>query len=170
MRSLTTALATALGAPVQMPAFLVELGFGTVQRYSSRATLSWGGNSWVGTPMDVDGLRVGPLRVEGTLSLDNRDGAIGTLVRAEGVQDRTIKLWGYDAAATATGDVVWLATAVGSAASIGETAVQINLRHRQEFTVSPRVTCSPEAGFGNMLPSGAVLNINGIELRLDRRG
>lgn len=118
--------------------------------------------------MEVQGLTVGPLDVQGTLLLDNRDGQAGALVMSAGVQDRAITIWGYDAAATGLADVVWLASAVGGRAAITETTVEIALRHRCEHVSGPRQTVSPEAGFGSMLPPGTVVKINGIEMRIAR--
>jgi hypothetical protein len=170
MKWLSTALSTAWAAPVQRPALLVEIGFATVRRWSSFETLSWNGQTWTAAAFDVPSLVTQPFEVRGTLAVDNRDGAMGALVLSEGSQDRSIRLWGYDAGATGTSDVLWLADAVGSVASISDQTVEIALRHRLEFVQAPRVTCTPEAGFGNMLPAGTVLRINGTDLRIDRRG
>lgn len=170
MKSLSGALSAALGAPVQRPALLVQVDFSTVQRWSSMATLSWGGHSWTARNLRVEGLQVQALRVQGSLLLGNADGVAGALVLAQGVQDRAITLYGYDAAATASGDVVWLASAVGAAAQVGPGEVSIALRHRAEFTASPRTYVTYEAGFGQMLPPGTVVRINGVDVRLDRRG
>lgn len=169
MKWLSTALSTAWAAPVQRPALLVEVGFSTVRRMSSFGTITWNGYTWNATALDVAGLVVLPFEVRGTLALDNRDGVAGALVLSQGSQDRTVRLWGYDAGATGTSDVLWLADAVGSVAMVSDTTVEIQLRHRSEFVQAPRVTCTPEAGFGNMLPAGTVLRINGQDLRLDRR-
>lgn len=169
MKWLSTALSTAWAAPVQRPALLVEIGFDTVLRLSSFNTLTWSGQTWTKGAFDVPSLLVQPFEVRGTLAFDNRDGTMGALVLAQGSQDRTVRLWGYDAGATGASDVMWLVDAVGSVATVSDTTVEINLRHRSEFVQAPRVTCTPEAGFGNMLPAGTVLRINGQDLRLDRR-
>ena len=62
MRTLSTALATALGAPVQQPGFLVQMGFSTVRRWSSFATTTWNGQTWTKEAVTVDGLAVDALR------------------------------------------------------------------------------------------------------------
>lgn len=169
MKSLSGALSAALGAPVQRPALLVQVDFSTVQRWSSMATLSWGGNTWTARDLRVEGLQVQALRVQGSLLLGNADGVAGALVLAQGVQDRAITLYGYDAAATASGDVVWLASAVGAAAQIDAGSVRIELRHRAEFQQCPRTYVNPAAGFTQMLPAGAALRIGGISTVLIER-
>ena len=169
MRTLTTALNNALAAPVQRPAVLVQIAFASTLRMTSNATLSWNGSTWTSTPVSVDGLVVEALRVSGAIVVDNRDGVIGGLILGEGVQDRPISIWGYDAAATATADVVWLASCVGASAQVSATEARIALRHPCEFTSGPRTFVNAAAGFTNLLPAGAVLRINGIDMRLERR-
>ena len=138
MKWLSTALSTAWAAPVQRPALLVEIGFDTVQRLSSFDTLTWNGQTWAKSAFDVPSLLVLPFDVRGTLAMDNRDGVAGALVLSQGSQDRTVRLWGYDAGATGTSDVLWLADAVGSVATVSDATVEINLRHRSEFVQAPR--------------------------------
>ena len=169
MRSLTSALAAALGVTVTTPAFFVQAGFATVRRWSSFATTTWNSQTWAKEAIALEGLAVDALRVRGTLALGNADDAIGALVLAEGVQDRAIEIWGYDAAATATADVVWLGRAVGASAEVGQQEVRIALRHATEFQVSPRTYINAAAGFTRLLPAGVVLKINGIDWKLQRR-
>lgn len=168
MKSLTSALSAALGAPVQQPAILVEVAFATVRRWSSFASLTWNGQSWVKEAVRVEGLAVDALRVAGTLVIGNGDDGAGALVLGEGVTDRSIRIWGYDAAATATADVVWLCDAVGGAAMVGDSEVRIELRHKTELMLGPR-TFITEATFGTLLPAGAVLRINGVDVALQRK-
>lgn len=118
--------------------------------------------------MRIDDLVVDALRVSGALVLDNSDDVAGTLVLGEGINDRAITIWGYDAQATGSADVVWLASAVGAGALVSEREVRIELRHRTEFTVSPRTYANAEAGFSNLLGAGTTLRINGIAYQLDR--
>jgi len=169
MLGLSSALSAALGAPVQQPAILAEIAFATARRYSSFATVSWNGHTWTKDDIWLEGLAVEALRLRGTLNIGNADGAIGSLVLAEGVADRAITLWGYDAAATGAADVVLLAEAAGAGARIGLERVSINLRAPGEFLLAPRTFVDASAGFTQLLPAGVVLNINGVAYRLDRR-
>ncbi len=168
MRSLSSPLNTALAAPVQRPALLVSMAFASTQRWSSGATLSWNGFTWTGRELAVENLVVEALRVSGTLVLGNLDDAIGTLILSEGVQDKVITIYGYDAAATATADVVWLCTAVGARAQLTHRQARIALRHKCEFTAGPRTYVNGAAGFNWLQPAGTTLRINGIEMRLER--
>lgn len=169
MKTLSGALAAALGAPVQRPAWLVEMSFGTTRRWSSMSSVTWNGQSWTARHLRVEGLVVQPLRVQGTLVLGNEDDVAGTLVLSEGVKDRRIVIYGYDAAALSTvNDAVWLCEAVGASAQVGPREVRIALRHRAEFVQSPRTYVNAAAGFTSMLPADTVLRINGIDIRLER--
>lgn len=170
MKTLSAALSAALGAPVQRPAVLVEIAFATIRRWTSAGAITWSGQDWTAQPMTLQNLQVAPLLVRGDLIFANGDGSVSSLVLAEGVQDRTIRLWGYDAAATASGDLVWLADAVGAAGEVSPATgeVRISLRHRTEYVLSPRVYVTPQAGFTQLLPAGATLRINGIDFTLAR--
>lgn len=170
MKTRTPALTAAHSAPVQQPAWLVEMHFTTVQRWSSMGTVSWNGQTWAARDMRVENLAVQAFRLTGTLVLGNADDDIGTLLLTQGAQDRRIVVYGYDAAAlSAAGDALWLGAAVGSAAQISETEARIALRHRTEFVQSPRTYVTPLAGFTQLLPADTVLRINGIDMRLERR-
>lgn len=168
MRTLSGTLSSALGAPVQRPALLVEAGFSTTQRWSSMSTLSWNGYTWTARDMRVADLSVQALAISGTLVFGNADDVMGTLVLDEGVQDRLFRLWGYDAAATATGDVVWLADALGGAMQVTPKEVRVALRHKTEYVAAPRTIVGPAAGFNQLLPAGALLKIGNIDYKLER--
>lgn len=168
MKTLSAALASALGGPVQRPAALVELAFSPVKRWSTFANLTWAGVDWVKEDVQLEDLQVGALSLTGTLRLGNGDGAAVALVRGQGVQDRGVRIWGYDAGATASGDVVWLADGICASAQIGVDAVRIALRHPCDYTLAPR-TFVADAEFGPLLPAGTVLKINGQAYTLARR-
>lgn len=170
MKTRSTALASAQAAPVQRPGWLVEMHFATVQRWSSHGPVVWGGFTWAANDLRVESLSVDALAVSGTLVVGNADDAIGTLLLAEGVQDKRVVVYGFDAGATGAADVLWLCDAVGASAQIDTTAARISLRHRSEFVQSPRTYVNAAAGFTHLLPADTVLRINGIDMRLERRG
>ncbi len=168
MRSISSALAAALGAAVQRPAVLVEVHFSPVLRLSSGPTITWGGYTWQAADIGLDALRVDAFRISGTLVLGNMSGSNGALAIGQGVQDRTIKVWAFDAAATASPDVVWICQAQGSATRIDERDVRIALRHRCELITTPRTVVSASSGFNQRVAAGTVLRINGIDYRVER--
>jgi hypothetical protein len=168
MKTLSSALQTALGAPVQRPAVLVEIAFSTVWRGTTGAAITWSGQSWPARDMSMAGLRVDALAVNGSVVIGNTDDAMAALLLNEGIADRPVKIWGYDAAATATADVVLLSgDSVGASFVLTEREARIDLRHRAELVVGPRTWLTPE-NFGPMLPAGATLRINGVDYTLSR--
>lgn len=166
MKSLSSTLATALGAPVTQPAVLVQIDFSTTQRWSSFATRTWGGHTWHRWPLALRNLVVQAYDLSGQLELDNRDDQAAALVLGEGITDRAITVWGYDAAAP--DDVVWLANAMAGGASVAHDRVVVELRHPCDSLMSPRTYIVPET-WGPTLPEAASLTINGQALQLDRR-
>ncbi|HRZ02389.1 MAG TPA: hypothetical protein P5024_12590 [Burkholderiaceae bacterium] len=169
MRTPSSALAAALGAPVQRPAFLVEIGFATPWRASTYATVSFNALQWTAADVRLQALAFDVGRARGTIVVGNHDGAMAALVLAEGISDKVIKIWGYDAAATATADFVQLGEARGGAAQITPTAVAIGLRGPGEYLTCPRTLVGPAAGVNTLLPAGVVLRIADNEYRLERR-
>ena len=97
-----------------------------------------------------------------------RNDAIGALLLNEGVADRTIMVYGYDAAATDTADVVHLVTCAGGAATISHDRVTISLRAATEYTSAPRDFVNAAAGFTYMVPAGTQLRINGQVYKVER--
>lgn len=168
MRTLSAALQSAHSGPVQRPAWLVEINFASVSRLSSYGTVSFGGYSWIGYDIDVSRIRVDAMSVQGDIVIGNADDAFGATVLSEGVSDRRIRIYGYDAGATASGDFELLADCVGGAATIDETHVRITVRDPGAYVSSPRTFVNAAAGFTNLLPEGARISINGQTWTLGR--
>jgi hypothetical protein len=167
MRALTAALQTALGAPVQRPALLVRIDFSAPSRFTSDATLAWDSQTWTRADLDVQGLVVDALEISGTVVIGNADNVIGALLLNEGSTDKRVRIWGYDAAATALADVVLLGDAVGSTYSLTEREARIELRHRTDHVYGPRTYIGSET-LGPLLTAGTVLRINGADYTLER--
>jgi hypothetical protein len=164
MKPVTPAQQAAHTGPVQRPGLLVEIHFSTVRRWSSRGQITWGGYTWAPRDVRADSLRVQPLQVAGTLLLAGAEAT--ALVLAEGVQDRLVRLYSFDAGVP--GEALWLCDAVGAGAQVGDGVARVSLRHRAEYTASPRVYVTPAAGFTHLQPAGTVLRINGMDYRLER--
>lgn len=80
---------------VTRPLFFVELGFSTTLRLSSgSANSTWNSQTWA-----VSGLRVPDVRPIGQggasarIQLPDFDGGYFTVIRSEGVDDKTAKIW-----------------------------------------------------------------------------
>jgi hypothetical protein len=167
VKALSTALQTALGAPVQRPALLVRIDFTTPWRATTDATMTWDAQTWTRADLAVENLAVEALRITGSVVIGNADNVIGALLLNEGITDKRVRVWGYDAAATALADVVLLADAVGSTYGLTPRDARIELRHPAEHVYGPRTYIAPEA-LGPLLPTGTVLRINGTDYTLER--
>ena len=115
--------------------------------------------------MDLRDLDVQAFSLTGTLVLGNADNVAGALAVTERFMDKAVRIWGYDAAAPA--DTAWLCDAIGGGVEIGPLEVVLTLRHPCDGLTSPRTAVS-DAAFGPCLPDGAVIRINGQDLRLER--
>ena len=168
MISLSAALQAAQGGVIQKPAWLIYLGFSSPLRLSSFDEVSYDGNTWSAYDVDVSGIRIDVARIAGELVIQNADDAIGALILGEGVADKTVKVYGYDAGATATEDVVHLVTCVGGSSSISHDRVTISLRSPASFTASPREFVNVASGFTYLIPIGTQLRINGQIYKVER--
>lgn len=171
MKTLSGALTTALGGAVQKPAFLVSIGWNTPLYLSSFGTVSYDSQTWTAAAIDVSRVKVDAASVSGTLVLDNADDVYGALLLNEGVSDKAIRIVGYDAGATASGDFVELVRCVGGKGTVRHDQVEITLRDSNAYVYAPRtfVTVTPGSGFTQLISAGTILNINGQSYRLERK-
>lgn len=168
MRSLSAALQAAHGAAVQKPAWLIEVSFPTALRISSFGDLTAMSQSWTGYDVDVSRVLVDALSVRGELVIGNADDLIGALLLLNGVADRRIRIWGYDAGATADADFELLADCVGGAASLDHQRARITLRDSTAYVSSPRTFVTAAAGFTHLLPAGSTIKVGGAVVTLER--
>src|SRR5574343_79503 len=120
-RTLTAALTTEIGRDVTSPGYLVELGFATPVRLSSRGTMTWYGNTWTTWDVRVRGLAVesNGSTASGSLTLWNGDYTISALVLGEGVANRAVSIWKfYGDSALTTSDPVSVFVGVADDATI----------------------------------------------------
>jgi hypothetical protein len=144
MRALSSVNRTGIAATLTRPVYLVEFGFATPLRLSSRNTISYAGNSFTEATVTVDlaGLTVRILNASLAYTATFKDGGDGVAV--------TIwVLYGDTAPARGDADVVF-AGEMG-AVGLGET---INVRLREAAPKQiPRLTVAPPV-FKNLPPDG----------------
>ena len=141
MRTLSSKTATAIAQPVTAPRYLVELGFSSTLRYSSRETLTWNSLSWVSAGILVDSIAPD----SASITLGNSDNSISAIVLGEGVRDKSIKIWALDGASPyAVDDAVLLFDGVMSSVLSVAQRVSIACSARQfASTNSPRHRIAP---------------------------
>lgn len=157
MRTLSGALIAALQATVTSPGFLVSIAFASGTVYlSSRADFTYDGNTYTAADIELSGLGAdakGDQR--GSLRIGNTDGAMGVIVLNEANADWTILVYVYDAAATATADVVEIFDGIGNGVTLDERAVTIDLTSAKTSTqFVPAEYITAEQGFSYLPPAG----------------
>ncbi len=170
MRTLSSALNTAYGYPVQRPAWFVEVSFAAgTEYYSSFATVAWNSHIWTAQDVDVSSLRVGPMSISGDIVFGNADDYFGTRALGSWFQNRRVRVWGCDGsmAALADTDPFLLCDGVGAGCNVAEDYVRVAVRDFIEYAVGPRQTVSPTFGFYTYLPAGKTIRINNVDYRIE---
>jgi len=171
MRSLHALLQAQYNAPVQRPAWLVQIDLSSSVYLSSYDTVTWNGQTWNPVNVNVNSIRVAALVISGNLVLGNADDMGASLVLNETFTDKRIRIWGYDMGVGATPATTvphFICDAVGAGADIDPGYVSVGLRHACEYRVGPRATVTAKYGFNTILPAGRTISINGTTFVLQR--
>ena len=106
----------------------------------------------------------------GTLRLDNSSGAYSVVALDEGVADVPIKVWAYDAAATATADPVQIFDGVGDSCDIMPDAVTLRVTSKRSRSLyAPRAYITQDAGFSIVPPEGRTIEWGGDRYTFQRQ-
>lgn len=170
-RVLTAATIAETEKTVTTPAYLVEIGFSTILRLSSRNDQSWSGYTWTGGRLGrVSGLNWdGKGQQNGEIAIVNSDLAYSALVLNEGVADRRVRIWKFYGDNPATLDPVAVFDGVADEASIGPDAVRLTLVGENTRTLyAPRRFIGPATGFSHLCPAGTKFTWGGQTYILDR--
>jgi hypothetical protein len=175
-RSISSATLTALAAQMTSPGYLLQIGWPTPARLSSRGDTSWNSQVWVGTGFVVQGLAWdGSGDMRGVISLNNGGtqsvyGDFSYNALTYGAADVPIQIWIYDKAALATPDPVAVFDGVGDTCQIEAAKVQIQFAaKRSNVLYSPRQYITAEAGFSIVPPDGKVIYWGGQKYVLSRQ-
>ncbi len=170
MRTLSSALNTEVAKTVTSPGYLVEIMFAMPVRLSSRGTLTWNGLNWQAADFRVSGLAWDAAGEQtGRLDLGNTDLTYSSLVLAEGVAERAIRIWKFYGAAPGASDTVQIFNGVGDEAEIMHRHVSIGLTTEASGTaLSPREFIGQASGFNWVPASGTIIPWAGENYRLER--
>jgi hypothetical protein len=164
MRTLSTPTSAAASALVTQPGYLVEIGFATPLRLSSRGTVSALGNAWTAWDVEVSGLAHDPARpaTSGALTLGDQDLSLSSLVLGA-ERGCEVRVWRYFAEAIDEPDPVLVFDGVAGAVSGGsDRRVQIQLVAAENTVLfAPRRRMTRETGFSALPPAGKVIAFNG---------
>lgn len=171
MRALTDATLAAAAVAVTQPLYLIEIGFTPALRLSTRGDVTWNALAWSGgeaiavSSLDADGSG----RQSGTIQIGNLDDYVGTLVLAQGVADRPVKIWKADGAALDVDDPVLVFDGVAQGADVDASRVSLSLAGSgARSAYAPRRVIGPAAGFNFLLPAGTKIRIGADTYTLER--
>lgn len=169
MRTLSTPTQTEVDKTSTSPGYLVEIGFSTTVRISSRADVSWNGSTWLASDVQIEGIGSdGQGSQTGSLTLGNTDNVFGALVLNEGVAGRAIKIWAFYEGAIAAADPVQVFSGWGDEAEIGLTEVRISLVSESlQSLISPRRFINKASGFNHLPSAGTIINWGGQAYKLE---
>jgi len=156
MRTLSAALLAALASTVTKPGFLVKIGFATPIYLSSRGAVTYDGHTYTAADIELTGLGADPKGDQrGTLRIGNTDLAIGVIILNEQNADWDITVYVFDAAATATADIVEIFNGTGNGAALDERWASIDLTSGSTSTqFLPAEYITAEQGFSFLPPAG----------------
>ena len=172
MRALTDATLAAAAVAVTQPLYLIEIGFTPPLRLSTRGDVTWNGLAWSGgeaiavSSLDADGSG----RQSGTIQIGNLDDYVGTLVLAQGVADRPVKVWKADGTALDVAAPALVFDGVIQGADVDTTRVSLSLAGsgtRSAF--APRRVIGAASGFNFLLPAGTKIKIGATTYTLERQ-
>ena len=172
MRALTDATINATALAVTQPLYLIEVGFAPALRLSTRGDVTWNAIAWSGGEaiavgsLDADGSG----RQSGSIQIGNLDDYVGTLVLAQGVADRPVKVWKADGAALDVADPVMVFDGVVTSADVDTSRVSLSLAGsgtRSAF--APRRVIGAASGFNFLMPAGSKIKIGATTYTLERQ-
>lgn len=170
LRPIATSLQGLIGQTVTAPGYLVSIEFpGQTVRMSSRGTLAWGGETWVGYDLEVSGLASdGSGEVSGVLRVGNTDSALSALILGDGIAGRPVTIRVFYGDAPGADDVEEVFAGQGDEAGIDTRVAEIKLISDSIARVLlPRGRISPATGFNHLTPPGTVLTWNGGKIVLE---
>lgn len=152
------------------PGWLVRIDFpsGTV-RLSSRGTLAWDGETWLGWGVEIGGLRQDDNGdATGQLRLIDHDGTVGAAVFADEVRGAPVRIWKVYGGTPAAEDAVLRFAGIADAPVSEGGRIQIALLGDQLRTrMLPRGTISPAAGCTHQTAPGTVITWGGDRITLE---
>lgn len=172
MRALTDATLNAASSAVTQPLYLIEIGFSPALRLSTRGDVTWSGQVWSGGEtiavgrLDADGSG----RQSGTIQIGNLDDYVGTLVLAQGVADRPVRVWKADGTALDVADPALVFDGVIQGADVDTSRVSLSLAGsgtRSAF--APRRVIGAASGFNFLMPAGTKIKIGATTYILERQ-
>lgn len=159
-RALSAAQASAILEDVTQPGYLVQIDLASPLRLTTRCgplgTVTWNGGIFVEASMRLAG--VGGPSV--AIQLIDLDAALTTLILTDTIENKRVRVWGFDGETPSLDDVTPLfdGKGVGAECQTGRGVLTIRAAwHLTEAAYIPRLYCTREAGFSYLPPAGTVV-------------
>lgn len=170
MKTLSAPLGAAVANAITRAGHLVKFWFATPVCISSRGQVSFGGDTFVAADVRVSGIKQdGRGRSGGQVTLGNGDLTWSALILGEGVADKRIQVWAFDAAATGPADIMPIFDGVGDSAKVGQPCVVRLVNEGSQAAFSPRRFVGVGTGFNHLSPAGRIIKIGADTMTLERR-
>jgi len=173
MRSLSSPTLTAIAQTITEPRWFLQIDFSTVLRLCTNGSTSWNSQTWSDGAFTVSGLSWDSSITQNiTLNFEDSDLAIAALVLGEDIADRAIKVWVFDAEATANADPVLVFDGAGLSASGGSDGqLKVSATRLNSKTVDlPRGTYRNNLPAELFAPAGTVVRWGSGTITLNPRG
>lgn len=151
-RTLPSTVSSAITSDATAPVFLVKLGFATPQYVATwDANISWDGNTWVASGINVSRLSASGATVE--FPNGNDDTWLSTIL-SEGARGKTIEIYEHhtDTTASPQTDAVLVFTGVMDSVSIGD-RVKVKVLESSQSKVFPPASVDEDT-FTYLLSTG----------------
>jgi len=166
-RNLSVGMQSAIAGKITRPAYLIEMAFSTLLRYSTGTLSSWNGNVWIPVKADI-ALGMGGDRAG--ISIWDYDATLRTLLLLEGVTDREVKVWQYDDNAVGPLDPALVFSGVGTGSRIAQGSVNIELAVLNSGKMlCPRERICAATGFSILVEAGTLIPWGSKVLKVERR-
>lgn len=185
MRTLETAVETAIAEPVTTPGYIGEILFPSPTqpfRFATKGATNWyrpkvGGGTELNVfpSRDVAVRNIVPDFSGGSGSIDVADGdnGLSATILNHGVADMTINIWEVYSTAPGTDDPVQLFGGVGDEATFdpysGRVTITLALAN-SSTTFCPRLRITPANGFNHLPAAGTLFTWNGEVYELQGEG
>jgi len=154
-RTLASSISTAIAQPVTQPGYLIQIDATSTLRYTTRATLTYSGQTWTG------GARVERLDTarggDAAVALPNTDNALSALILSDALTDKRTRIWAIYSDSPTDAELLFDGL-VDGADAIGALECVLNLTDNGSARSSiPDVTIGPPLA-NHLVPPGTQIS------------
>lgn len=167
-RTVSAATDAKLSGPAYAPGYLVQLNLSSIVRFSTRGDVTWNGQIFIRTVLEVSGLEDDS--AAGQLAFDDPTLAVASLVRAENLVGKRVQVARFYEGALATSDPIWFFDGyIESAREERRPRVTMSIsRVASQRSLCPARRVSRVTGFNVMQPEGRQITFRTSAFRLER--